>query len=150
MLRLLILLLVIYIQLWLFAVSYSCCLTLQVCQSLYRPFVCSRLNETENSQAMSAVQSHSVHWIQASTITVCLPSMIVGQILGTYSDTKGRKMPLLLPPLGKSITLVERSCSNKEQVIFLIPLSSNDQLLFFSISCWETCNIAVLFYMSWT
>uniref|UniRef100_A0A2P2I180 Solute carrier family 46 member 3-like n=1 Tax=Hirondellea gigas TaxID=1518452 RepID=A0A2P2I180_9CRUS len=72
----------------------------KICLSLYHESVCSNLDDPENSEAMTAVASHSGHWIQASTIMLCLPSMISGQLLGTYSDARGRKMPLLGPPLG--------------------------------------------------
>ncbi|XP_018026747.1 solute carrier family 46 member 3 isoform X2 [Hyalella azteca] len=72
----------------------------KVCLSMYKPLVCKNLNETANLEAMNEVQAHSAHWIQASTIVMCLPSMIVGQILGTYSDERGRKIPLIFPPLG--------------------------------------------------
>ncbi|KAF2353710.1 Major facilitator superfamily [Trinorchestia longiramus] len=72
----------------------------KVCLSMFKPSVCLNLNDTANSAAMSEVQAHSAHWIQASTIMMCLPSMIVGQLLGTYSDERGRKIPLIFPPLG--------------------------------------------------
>lgn len=73
----------------------------QVCLEDYSPAVCDDLYASKNSDALDAVQSRSSYWVLVSTFTLALSSIVTAQFLGSWSDTYGRKIPMLLPPLGK-------------------------------------------------
>lgn len=72
----------------------------KVCSENYSKNICSNLHKPENHGDLDIVQTGSAHWILASSLSSALPSMIVAQFLGTWSDTYSRKFPMLIPPIG--------------------------------------------------
>lgn len=75
----------------------------QVCLENFTKDVCDDLYSSENSDALDTVQASSSHWVLGSTLTLSFSSIITAQFLGSWSDTYGRKVPMLLPPLGKMV-----------------------------------------------
>ena len=65
--------------------------------------MCDDLYSSKNNEALDVVQSISSHWVLGSTLALALTSIITAQFLGSWSDTYGRKIPMLLPPLGEIV-----------------------------------------------
>lgn len=76
----------------------------QVCLEDFSRDVCDDLYSSKNSDALDTVQAGSSHWVLGSTLTLSLSSIITAQFLGSWSDTYGRKVPMLLPPLGEMVS----------------------------------------------
>lgn len=72
----------------------------QVCNENYDESVCSNLYLEENKSALDFVQEESSHWIRLSTVCMVLPSIVVDCYMGSWSDVFGRKLALVLPPIG--------------------------------------------------
>ncbi|XP_046438910.1 proton-coupled folate transporter-like [Daphnia pulex] len=70
----------------------------KTCQSNFNSSVCQNLNN--NSYALDVVQEQASHWILGSTAALTIPSIIVANYLGSYSDLYDRKWPLLFPACG--------------------------------------------------
>lgn len=77
---------------------------LQVCLEDFNKRICDDLYAPENDLALDKVQTGSSHWLQGSTFMLALPSIVTAQFLGSWSDTFGRKIPMLLPPIGECST----------------------------------------------
>ena len=77
----------------------------QVCLvELNQPWsTCRSLNESANHEIQDKVQTEMANYIKLSSIVMCLASMVMGQVLGAFSDTKSRKLPLYAPPIGELI-----------------------------------------------
>ncbi|KAG7171944.1 Solute carrier family 46 member 3-like 1 [Homarus americanus] len=72
----------------------------KVCLKDYSKRICDNLHDPVNHVALDTVQTDSSHWVQGSTIMLAVPSIVTAQFLGSWSDTYGRKIPMLLPPVG--------------------------------------------------
>ncbi|CAL4097575.1 unnamed protein product, partial [Meganyctiphanes norvegica] len=72
----------------------------KVCIHSYNKNICSNLHKPENHANLDGVQTMSAHWILGSSLCTALPSIIMAQFLGSWSDTYSRKVPMLIPPLG--------------------------------------------------
>lgn len=73
----------------------------KTCQGLYSRTVCDNLDLDEYKAARDAVQEDASYWMLYSNVALAVPSIITGVYIGTWSDLFGRKLPLLLPPLGQ-------------------------------------------------
>lgn len=82
-------------------INFSCVCMFQVCLGDFSQDVCDDLYSSKNTDALDTVQAASSHWVLGSTFSLSLTSIITAQFLGSWSDTYGRKVPMLLPPLGK-------------------------------------------------
>ena len=87
--------------------SLHLCIYFQVCVQEYSSNVCDNLYNVSNKEALDNVQTGSSHWILGSTLMLAVPSILTAQFLGSWSDTYGRKLPLLLPPIGKIYLYLE-------------------------------------------
>ena len=64
-------------------------------------------NLTAFPEALSLVQAETSRIIKISTMCMTIPSILVDCYLGSWSDLFGRKVTLMLPPLGSALgTLV--------------------------------------------
>ncbi|XP_069997744.1 proton-coupled folate transporter [Penaeus vannamei] len=72
----------------------------KVCLQDFAKRICHDLYNPENREALDLVQTGSSHWVLGSTLMLALPSIVTAQFLGSWSDTYGRKIPMLLPPVG--------------------------------------------------
>ncbi|XP_045613412.1 proton-coupled folate transporter [Procambarus clarkii] len=72
----------------------------KVCLQDYNQGICDNLYAPENHAALNTVQTGSSHWVQGSVFMLAVPSIVTAQFLGSWSDTYGRKIPMLLPPVG--------------------------------------------------
>lgn len=84
----------------------------QVCLEDFSQDVCDDLYARKNSDALDTVQAGSSHWVLGSTLTLSISSVITAQFLGSWSDTYGRKVPMLLPPLGEVVSYYVVLCVN--------------------------------------
>ena len=89
-----------------------------MCLERFSQDVCDDLYSSKNSDALDQVQTGSSHWVLGSTLSLSLTSIIIAQFLGSWSDTYGRKIPMLLPPIGKIIIRCEGT-----MLLFLLPSS---------------------------
>ncbi|KAK3870690.1 hypothetical protein Pcinc_024110 [Petrolisthes cinctipes] len=78
----------------------------KVCLEKYSVAVCDDLYSPDNEVALNYTQTGASHWVLASTFSLALPSIITAQFLGSWSDTYGRKIPMLLPPVGAMLSSV--------------------------------------------
>lgn len=83
----------------------------QVCLEDFSKDVCDDLYSSKNSDALDTVQAASSHWVLGSTFTLSLSSIITAQFLGSWSDTYGHKLPMLLPPLSKIVSCGSALCA---------------------------------------
>ena len=89
----------------------------QTCQGLYSRTVCDSLDLDEYKTERDAVQDGASYWMLYSNIALAVPTVISGIYIGTWSDLFGRKVPLLLPPLGQILAaLVYMAMSAYEAV----------------------------------
>lgn len=99
----------------------------KVCLETFSKDVCDDLYSSKNSEALDVVQSNSSHWVLGSTLALAFTSIITAQFLGSWSDTYGRKIPMLLPPLGgvfASFVYIVLSVEMTEAPVSLILLAS--------------------------
>ncbi|XP_037079425.1 proton-coupled folate transporter-like [Pollicipes pollicipes] len=76
----------------------------KVCQERYSSYVCDTLDLAEHKPQEDEVQDQSSYWMLLSNVALAVPSVISGIYIGTWSDVFGRKVPLLLPPLGQILS----------------------------------------------
>lgn len=81
----------------------------QVCLEKYSVAVCDDLYAPVNEAALNYTQTGASHWVLASTLSLTLPSILTAQLLGSWSDTYGRKIPMLLPPVGELLADVRHT-----------------------------------------
>ena len=63
------------------------------------------------------MQDGASYWMLYSNVALAVPTVISGIYIGTWSDIFGRKVPLLLPPLGQILAaLVYMAMSAYEAV----------------------------------
>ncbi|XP_065577143.1 proton-coupled folate transporter-like isoform X3 [Artemia franciscana] len=112
----------------------------KVCQS--RPSLtledCQDLSSLNNTSEMEIIQKNSSHWILISTVSLTIPSIIVCNFLGAYSDTHGRKLPLVLPSVGiilSSIVYMVMSTYPAVPIDFIILASIMSGLFGGFVSC---------------
>ncbi|KAG0723304.1 Proton-coupled folate transporter [Chionoecetes opilio] len=99
----------------------------KVCLEKFSRDVCDDLYSGNNSVALDTVQTDSSHWILGSTLCLALTSIVTAQFLGSWSDTFGRKIPMLLPPLGAvfaSFVYIVMSVKMTEAPVSLVLLAS--------------------------
>ncbi|XP_071541507.1 proton-coupled folate transporter-like [Panulirus ornatus] len=99
----------------------------KVCLEDFSKKVCDDLYAPENEVALDKVQTGSSHWLQGSTFMLALPSIVTAQFLGSWSDTYGRKIPMLLPPVGAmfaSLLYIVMSVQQYQIPVSLILLGS--------------------------
>ena len=89
----------------------------QTCQGLYSRSVCDNLELDEYKKQLDAVQEGASYWMLYSNVALAVPTIVSGVYIGTWSDLFGRKVPLLLPPLGQILAaLVYMAMSAYEAV----------------------------------
>lgn len=99
----------------------------KVCLGDFSQDVCDDLYSSKNSDALDTVQAASSHWVLGSTFSLSLSSIITAQFLGSWSDTFGRKVPMLLPPLAAvfaSFVYIVLSVKLTEAPVSLVLLAS--------------------------
>lgn len=99
----------------------------KVCLEDYTESICDNLYAPENHLALDTVQTGSSHWVQGSTFMLAVPSIVTAQFLGSWSDTYGRKIPMLLPPVGAmfaSLLYIVMSVQLSQIPVSLILLAS--------------------------
>ncbi|XP_076067360.1 proton-coupled folate transporter-like [Oratosquilla oratoria] len=72
----------------------------KVCLQTFSEDECTDIYDTSNAEVLNRVQTKASHWVLSSTLSMALPSIIAAQFIGSWSDTYGRKIPLILPSLG--------------------------------------------------
>ncbi|KAG8234631.1 hypothetical protein J437_LFUL014207 [Ladona fulva] len=83
-----------------------------VCLSNFNASICDALNEKDNRQSLIQVQREASDWVMWASISFAIPSIIATNLLGSWGDTYGRKLPLVLPSLGTAVgTIVFVSAS---------------------------------------
>ena len=78
----------------------------KTCSYNFNSTVCTKLNDPIFKDALDLVQEQASHWILCSTATLTLPSIIIANYLGSYSDLFDRKWPLLMPAVGMVLATV--------------------------------------------
>ncbi|XP_069682462.1 proton-coupled folate transporter-like [Periplaneta americana] len=72
----------------------------KVCITTFNSTVCHKLNDSDYSANLDTVQKDSSMWILSSTVSLALPSIISANFLGSWGDSFGRKLPLIMPSIG--------------------------------------------------
>ena len=76
----------------------------KTCLENFNASICQNL--TNYNQELDFVQRESSHWILKSTVALAVPSIVMSQLLGSFSDLVDRKWPLILPPIGMVVACV--------------------------------------------
>ncbi len=70
----------------------------KVCEFHFGNEICTDLYS--NPEELSQVQEEASYWIRLSSICMLVPSIVVDCFLGSWSDIFGRRITLVLPPIG--------------------------------------------------
>jgi PCFT/HCP family folate transporter-like MFS transporter 1/3 len=85
--------------------------------------VCNDLYADENSVALDWVQTHASYWSLYVTMALSLPAILVSSFLGSWSDSLGRKLPMIVPSVGgaaSSIVYLAMSLIQEAPIEFII------------------------------
>lgn len=127
---------------------YQDLIYIKACEALYNTTVCELLNEPENDYFLDQVQHDASMWIMISTIALAIPSMVTANILGSWGDSNGRKLPLLVPSIGgilNSFVCIWMSSPSLAGPVWLIVVASFFSGLF---GGFVSCSMAVVSYIS--
>ncbi|PSN50400.1 hypothetical protein C0J52_17048 [Blattella germanica] len=120
----------------------------KVCITSFNETICKNLHDPNNSKCLDIVQEDSSMWILGSTVALAIPSIVTANFLGSWGDTFGRKLPLLMPSLGgifSSFVYVWMSLYNLSGPVWPIVIASAISGLF---GGFVSCIMAVMSYVS--
>ena len=78
----------------------------KICLERFNLTVCDNLNEEENQDFETVVQSDASHWYLVNNLCAEIPSILLSPIYGSLSDNMGRKAALILPLFGQILCTV--------------------------------------------
>nr|CAD7577305.1 unnamed protein product [Timema californicum] len=76
----------------------------KVCFSSRNASICDNLHDPQNAKDLDEVQNNSSWWILGTTMALSIPSIVTVNLLGSWGDSYGRKLPLFIPSIGAFIS----------------------------------------------
>ncbi|KDR19802.1 Proton-coupled folate transporter [Zootermopsis nevadensis] len=120
----------------------------EVCRTTFNVTVCENLHDPIYTECLDTVQNDASMWILSSTVSLALPSIISANVLGSWGDRFGRKLPLVLPSVGgllSALVYIWMSLCNLSGPVWPILVASGISGIF---GGFVSCIMAVTSYVS--